>query len=396
MSLSIKSPFFTLIAVAIGATMGLLQIPILDIVCQSLAEIFIRILKFLSLPIIFLSLFVTISGMTGAAEARRTLKQIFSLTLLTTLVAAMIALGLFLLIQPAQFIETQKMLGVGETNQSYLSHLLGVIPSNFIQPFLDGNVVSILIIALLLAFSTLSLPSEHRIRLHDFFASLYAAIMKIALVTLNFLPIAVCVFVAMFVKEIHSGIAFEALGLYLLTIVSANLVQACVFLPALLLFYGISPLRLARGMSPALSVAFFSKSSCCAMPIAIQSAEDRLGISPKVARFSFPLCTTINMNACAGFILITVLFVSQSNGVIFSTYDYVLWIGIATLAAIGNAGVPMGCYFLASALLTTLNLPLTWMGIILPFYGLIDMLETAINIWSDSCVTAIVDRKQNK
>ncbi|MEI6789896.1 MAG: cation:dicarboxylase symporter family transporter, partial [Myxococcaceae bacterium] len=89
MSLSIKSPFFTLIAIAIGTTIGLLQIPMLDIVCQSLAEIFIRILKFLSLPIIFLSLFVTISGMTGAAEARKTLKQIFSLTLLTTLVAAM-------------------------------------------------------------------------------------------------------------------------------------------------------------------------------------------------------------------------------------------------------------------------------------------------------------------
>ncbi|MEI6806208.1 MAG: cation:dicarboxylase symporter family transporter, partial [Myxococcaceae bacterium] len=318
------------------------------------------------------------------------------LTLFTTLAAAMIALGLFLFIGPAQFIETQNISGAGESNQSYLSYLLGVIPSNFVQPFLDGNVISILMIALLLAFSTLSLPGEHRVRLHDFFASLYTAIMKIALVTLNFLPIAVCAFVAIFVKEIHNGITLEALGLYLLTIVSANLVQAFIFLPGLLLFYGISPLRLVRGMSPALSVAFFSKSSCCAMPIAIQSAEDRVGISPKVARFSFPLCTTINMNACAGFILITVLFVSQSNGIIFSAYDYILWIGIATLAAIGNAGVPMGCYFLASALLTTLNLPLTWMGIILPFYSLIDMLETAINIWSDSCVTAIVDRKQNK
>ena len=66
---------------------------------------------------------------------------------------------------------------------------------------------------------------------------------------------------------------------------------------------------------------------------------------------------------------------------------------IATVAAIGNAGVPMGCFFIASALLTTMNLPLTLMGIILPFYALLDMLESAINIWSDACVTLAVHQK---
>jgi len=78
---------------------------------------------------------------------------------------------------------------------------------------------------------------------------------------------------------------------------------------------------------------------------------------------------------------------------VFSSFDYVMWVGIATLAAIGNAGVPMGCYFLTSALLTTMNVPLKLMGVILPFYALIDMLETTINVWSDSCVTMIVEKK---
>ena len=73
----------------------------------------------------------------------------------------------------------------------------------------------------------------------------------------------------------------------------------------------------------------------------------------------------------------------------------VLWILIATVAAVGNAGVPMGCYFLTSALLATMDVPLGLMGVILPFYALIDMLETAINIWSDSCVAAIVDERED-
>ena len=66
---------------------------------------------------------------------------------------------------------------------------------------------------------------------------------------------------------------------------------------------------------------------------------------------------------------------------------------MATLAAIGNAGVPMGCFTLSMALLAYLEVPLQAMGLILPFYAFIDMLESAINVWSDACVTAVVNKQ---
>ena len=86
----------------------------------------------------------------------------------------------------------------------------------------------------------------------------------------------------------------------------------------------------------------------------------------------------------------------SSYGTTITLLEMVLWIGIATIAAIGNAGIPMGCYFLTSSLLVAMDYPLTIMGIILPFYALIDMLETALNIWSDSCVAAAVDKSVGK
>ncbi len=113
----------------------------------------------------------------------------------------------------------------------------------------------------------------------------------------------------------------------------------------------------------------------------------------KVAGFAFPLCVTINMNACAAFILITSLFVAGGHGVNFSYLELVCWVFIATIAAVGNAGVPMGCYFLSSALLAAMNVPLQVLGVILPLYTLIDMLESGINVWSDSCVAAAVDHQ---
>ena len=83
----------------------------------------------------------------------------------------------------------------------------------------------------------------------------------------------------------------------------------------------------------------------------------------------------------------------MSNGIAFSITEMMLWTVVATIAAVGNAGVPMGCYFLASAFLAANNVPLQILGVIMPFYAMIDMLETAINVWSDSCVLAVVDKE---
>ena len=207
------------------------------------------------------------------------------------------------------------------------------------------------------------------------------------------MPIAIWAFVVLFIRDFNNGLELKSIALYLSCVLAANLIQALVVLPAFLKWNGVSPLKLIKGMFPALSVAFFTKSSAAAIPMAMRCAQENVKISPKVASFCLPLCITINMNACAAFILTTVLFVSMSNGAVYSPMELFGWIFIATIAALGNAGVPMGCFFLSSAFLASMNIPLNILGIILPFYALIDMLESAINVWSDSCVTAVVDRE---
>jgi Na+/H+-dicarboxylate symporter len=154
----------------------------------------------------------------------------------------------------------------------------------------------------------------------------------------------------------------------------------------------ISPWKSFKGMMPALTVAFLSKSSNATLPVAMRSLENRLGVSQKVSSFTLPLCSVINMNGCAAFILTTVLFVSMLNGVTFGGFELVGWIFLATLAAIGNAGVPMGCFFLTSAFLIGMKIPLYMMGIILPFYTILDMIETTLNVWSDGCIALTVEK----
>ena len=81
----------------------------------------------------------------------------------------------------------------------------------------------------------------------------------------------------------------------------------------------------------------------------------------------------------------------QQGGTPLTVGTIFLWILISVISAVGNAGVPMGCYFLTLSLMSGIGAPVAVLGIILPIYTIIDMVETAENVWSDSCVAAMVD-----
>lgn len=383
------------IAILLGIFTGYLQEPFLFTIAETLSQLFINLLKLVSLPIIFLSIVSTASGMENLDQLKQLGRKVIKYTLLTTVIAATIAFFLFITIDPVRGAGVlAKAADATQVAQpSYLSFFIKIVPSNIVQPFYENNVIGVLFLAMLLSFAIISLPVQHRTGLHAFFSSIYAAVITITRWIVAIMPIAIWAFITLFMRDLNQGLEIKSLALYLTCVLAANMIQATIVLPLLLKWKQISPLKMAKGMYPALSVAFFTKSSAAALPMAIRCAEENVGISRRVASFSLPLCTTINMNACAAFILTTVLFVSMSQGMTYTYPEMALWIVLSTIAAIGNAGVPMGCYFLASAFLAAMNVPLHILGVILPFYSMIDMLESSINVWSDSCVTAVVQKE---
>jgi Na+/H+-dicarboxylate symporter len=382
------------IAILLAILAGYLHIPFIYSIATSVSDVFINLLKLVSVPIIFLSIVSTVSGMDNVDEFKKLGKKVVKYTLMTTFIASIVALLVFLAIDPARSVMHVQALPLVEHDQTgYFTYLLQVIPSNFVQPFSESNVISVLFLAIFLSLAILALPEKNRTVLHSTFSSLYAAVMKMTTWIVWLIPLAIWSFITLFIKDMREGLEIKSLALYLCCVVIANLIQGLIVLPLFVKSNGISPVKLARGMFPALSLAFFTKSSSATLPTAMQCAEQNLGISKKMTSFTLPLCTTINMNACAAFIFTTVLFVSMSNGITFSITEMMLWTVVATIAAVGNAGVPMGCYFLASAFLAANNVPLQILGVIMPFYAMIDMLETAINVWSDSCVLAVVDKE---
>ncbi|MBT4856542.1 dicarboxylate/amino acid:cation symporter [bacterium] len=388
--------FLILVGTVLGVITGLSHIPFLFHAADSISKIIVNLLSLISIPMIFLSIVSTISGMQNMDEIKLLGKEVLKYTILTTIIAASIGLILFIIINPAQSgIGLRGLIESAGEGEGYLSVVLSMFPSNVVKTFNDGNVMGVVFIALGLSLSILTLPTKNKDILHDIFSSLFAAILKITTVIIYLMPVAVWAFISIFIHNLagQDWNNINSLFWYVITVLLANVIQGLIVLPLFLLFKGISPIRAFKGMSQALTVAFFSRSSGAALPITMQNAQQNLGVSERVSKFTLPLCSTINMNACAAFILITVLFIGTINGVYFSWIDMIMWIFIATIAAIGNAGVPMGCYFLSSALLVAMKIPINILVVILPLYAFIDMVETALNVWSDSVVALVVDKE---
>ncbi len=385
-----------IVGVVAGSVTGWLGNELLLLVAAHTTTIIKNLLELVSLPVIFLSIVSSIAGMDNSHDAQLIGRRVLRYTLFTTIVAALVGLVLFMIIDPAGGVAlvNNTISATAVSVSSYWDFVLAMVPSNLVQVFSGkGSVMAVVFVGLLFGAAILSLAEKERVLLRDGFSALFSMMIGITRFILLAMPVAVWAFTALLVQSMYDGRGSLAhIGWYVVTILAANLVQGVVVLPLFLWVRGIAPYRLFTAFRPALGLAFISKSSNMTLPVTLECAQTRAGIHERVARFCLPLCATINMNGCAAFILITILFVARLNGMVFGVWDMLGWVLLATAAAVGNAGVPMGCFFLASAFLVHLDLPLEIMGLILPMYALIDMVETALNVWSDACVTAVVDR----
>ena len=393
--IGVSTPFIYAVMIILGILSGYSDIGLLKTFGLFIADVFIKIFKCISLPIIALSIIVTLSNYRADGLMRTIWRRAMCYTLGTTLVAAAVSCLLYLLIQPGMVGPIKQSSMEPQTNPlRYFQHIANLIPSTVFSPFLEHQVMGVLLIGIVVGIAIRFIPEvEARQTITQFFRGAHGLFMVITSWVIAIIPLGLYGFITTTVVQLRGGMAIKGIGQYLLIIVLANLIQGFVILPLWLRVQGIKPFAAFKGMLPALSVAFFSKSSVGTLPITMETAEKNLNVRPEVSRFVLPLCTSLNMNGCAAFIFATVIYLMQNHGMELSLPMMGLWIVISTIAAIGNAGVPMGCFFLSASLLASMNVPITLMGIILPFYSLIDMLETALNVWSDSCVAKVVDEK---
>ena len=387
-------------ALVVGAVLGLLGINWLNEVMNVVATIYTRLFQLLAVPTIVLAVITTFATF-GSKGSGRIFVRTITYTLLTTFAAAIVGALLYLIIAPSNLPTLPELSGEasgaipqqGEAaGFSYLSHLISIIPNNILRPILEGNVLSLLLLAFVVGIGLSKLPdSENKSVVVKGLLGLQELLFLLIRWLIWTLPLGIVAFSAQLLAQVSAGVISDSIGKYVLVILGGNFLQFFVVLPLFLWAKGLNPIHVLGRMMPAVLMALFTKSSAATLPVTMESAEQRLGIRKNVARFVLPICTTINMNGCAAFILVTSLFVMQNGGTPITLGTILLWILISVFSAVGNAGVPMGCYFLTLSLMSGIGASISILGVILPIYTIIDMVETAENVWSDSCVAAMVD-----
>ena len=382
-------------ALVVGAILGILGIDWLDEAMNFVATIYTRLFQLLAVPTIVLAVITTFATF-GSKGSGKIFGRTLSYTLLTTFAAAAVGAVLYVIIAPGNLpletINDASQASAINPQTSYVDHLISIIPNNIIKPFLEGNVLSLLLLAFAIGIGLSKLPeSDNKVVITKGLLGLQDLLFLLIRWLIWTLPLGIVAFSAQLSAQVNAGVVADSIGKYVLVVLGGNVIQFFVVLPLFLLIRGLNPVRILSKMMPAVLMALFTKSSAATLPVTMDTAENRLGIKKNIARFVLPICTTINMNGCAAFILVTSLFVMQQGGETITFDTIALWTLISVISAVGNAGVPMGCYFLTLSLMSGIGAPVAVLGIILPIYTIIDMVETAENVWSDSCVAAAVD-----
>lgn len=394
-------------ALVVGGILGSLGVDWVNHFMDFVASAYTRLFQFVAVPTVALAILTAMASLGEGKSMGKVFARTLTFTVLTSFVAALVGLGLFLLVDPgtisqdalSSVSETAKgtVAKMAETPDTVYDHILNALPNNLVNPFLTGNVLPVVLISagIGIAIAVLEKTSDNVKALHKALCGLQEVFFGMIKGLIWALPAGIVAFAAQLAAQMSAGVVVGSIGKYVLVVLGGNAIQFFVILPLICYLRGVNGYKVMRQMSPALLMALFTKSSAATLPVTVSTAETNMKAKPWIARFILPLCCTINMNGCAAFILVTSLFVMKNSpecGIALTLPVMLVWCLVATLCAIGNAGVPMGCYFLTLSLMAGVNGNLMILGVILPIYTIIDMIETAENVWSDCCICAIVDK----
>lgn len=363
-----------------------------------MGTVFLTLLKMVIVPLIFTSIVTGVAGIGTTGGLGRLGGKTLVYYLTTSLFAILTGLIVVNIVKPGVGAE----LGlktipqeIGTEQTGILDLFIRMIPENPVAAAVEGNILQLIFFAILFGVFITRIDEGVGGPVKAFLAGVFEIMMKITRFIILLTPFGAFGLVGSIVAE--TGFApFIPLGMYAICVLLALLIHACVSLPTLLLLVGgVSPIKHVKAMGPALMTAFSTASSSATLPLTMECAEERAGISNRTSSFVLPLGATVNMDGTALYECVAVIFIAQyyfSQGQIMelSFVQQATVVITALLASIGAAGIPMAGLVMMSVVLKAVGLPLEGVGLIVAVDRILDMLRTTVNVWSDSCGTAII------
>ncbi len=373
-----------------------LQSFLIDGLFYVVGAVFMASLKLLVVPLVFVSLVCGAASLDDLSRLGRIGGKTLALYLGTTAIAISVALSAAALVRPGDGLDLPTDLEFApRVAPGWTETLVNIFPSNPIQAMAEGNMLQIIVFALLFGFA-MSLSGDPGRRLLAVFEDLNKVVLRLVTVLMEIAPYGVfCLLARIFADQGLGAIA--QLASYFSVVLAVLLFHGLVVYPVLLkIFSGLNPRVFLRKMRAPISFAFSTASSNATLPVTLETAEDRLGVDNRVASFTIPLGATINMDGTAIMQGVATVFIAQAYGLDLGPVQYLGVVLTATLASVGTAGVPGVGLIMLALVLRQANLPVEGIALIIGVDRLLDMVRTAVNITGDAAVTCIVAQSEGQ
>lgn len=373
---------------------------------EFVGTLFLNALKMIVVPLIISSIICGVAAAGVGENLGRLGAKTISLFMVSSLFAILMGLVLVNLTKPGLVdgrpagdslnLSSQEELAAsldkvaGRDGSDITDVFLRMIPTNVVESAAAGDMLGLIVFCLLFGIFMLRIAPRYAEVQKAFWQGVFEVMMGITLFVMKFAPLGVFALVAKTVMSTGFA-AFGPLAVFFFTVVGALVLHTFVIL-ALMLRYigGINPLQHYRAMTPALLTAFSTASSSATLPVTIECLEKNVGVSNKTSSFVLPLGATINMDGTALYECVAAIFIAQAYGLDLSFGQQFLIVLIALLTSVGVAGIPAASLVAISVILTAIGLPLEGIGLLLVTDRILDMMRTAVNVFSDSCCAVIV------
>ena len=366
------------------------------------ANIFLSLIMMIIVPLIFASIVVAITNL-GAKEKMRTLGLgIGVYFVITTTISILVAVLLASIIAPGSILDLTSLQEAHDISEEDLKVTEGfdledipnavsnIIPRNPISSYLEGQMFSILIMAVIVGLAMAALPKESTKPLLDLLESVQKITLHILIISMKIVPFAVFGLIIGMVATVGIG-TMVGLGVYMVTVVLGLGIMLLVY--ALILKFVAK-----RSISATFSkfrnpqtLAFSTASSMATMPVTLKTAEEDLKVDPKVSKFVIPLGTTVNMDGTALYQVIAVFFLAQLFAIELSMISILVIIITSLLASIGTPAVPGAGVIVLSTILITVGIPPVGILLLLSVDRILDMIRTMVNVTGDLTATCVFD-----
>lgn len=357
---------------------------------DGVGAIFVASLKLLVVPLVFVSLICGTCALGDNARMGAIAGKTLVLYMITTAIAITLALLTALMVQPGMGLELAGTAEfVAREAPPLKDVLINIFPSNPVRAMADGEMLQIIVFALLMGYA-ISHAGDQGARIADFFRDFEQVIMKMIAVLMALAPYGVFCLLSKLFSELGVGAILD-LARYFLTVLVVLLLHGLgVYSMILRGLTGVNPLRLLYKMRPVWAFAFSTASSGATLPITMRAVEKRLGVKNSVASFTVPLGATINMDGTAIMQGVATVFIAQVYGVDLGLSELLTVVLTATLASVGTAAVPGVGLITLSMVLQQVGLPVEGIALIIGVDRLLDMVRTMVNVTGDAMVSVVV------